>query len=193
MQWLHDLHGYDRAVDDVPEVHARVVGPVHRWARYLDEEPCWPGWPRPGFGSLPLTLSAVCQPLTVAPSAACAAVLPRGRPGASLTDAVMPSCAVPAWYQPVPIGEVPYVDGALCSPCNADLLAGADLDELYVLAPMASFAPDRPRGPLARLERASRRAATRQTLRELSLVRAAGTRVRLLTPNAFDLHIMGGT
>lgn len=98
-----------------------------------------------------------------------------GRPRASFTNAVMASCAAPAWYQPVPIGEVPYVDGALCSPCNADLLAGADLDEVYVLAPMASFAPDRPRGPLARLERASRRVATRQTLRELSLVRAAGS------------------
>lgn len=98
VQRLHDLHGYDRAVDDVPEVHARVVGPVDRWARYLDEEPCWPGWPRPGFGSVPLTLRAVCQPLTVAPSAACAAVLPRGRRSlAVLGDLIEESCPDGRW------------------------------------------------------------------------------------------------
>jgi len=120
--------------------------------------------------------------------------VPFGRPGSphsSLARAVMASCAVPAWYEPVRIGQDPHVDGAVYSPCNADLLVDAGLDEVYVLAPMASVELDRPRTPLAWFERAWRRLATRRTLDEVERLRATGTRVRLLMPNAADLAVMG--
>jgi NTE family protein len=117
-----------------------------------------------------------------------------GRPDSPRTElatAVMASCAVPTWYAPVRIGRVPYVDGAVCSPTNTDLLAEAELDEVVVLAPMASVELDRPRGPLTWLERRWRRAVTRRLQRELETLRARGTHVRLLTPNATDLAAMG--
>jgi NTE family protein len=103
----------------------------------------------------------------------------------------MASCAVPAWYSPVRIGPVPYIDGGVCSPCNADLLAGADLDEVFVLAPMASVELDSPRSPLAWLERRFRRSVTKRLHRELGRLESRGTRVTLLTPNAADLAAMG--
>ncbi|HEY2205470.1 MAG TPA: patatin-like phospholipase family protein [Pseudonocardia sp.] len=114
-----------------------------------------------------------------------------GAPGVPIEHAVAASCAVPAWYEPVTIGGVPYIDGAVASPCNADLVAPAGLDEVYVLAPMASFDSDRPTSPLARLERWWRGVATRRTLLEAERLRAAGTRVRVLAPNARDLAVMG--
>jgi NTE family protein len=120
--------------------------------------------------------------------------VPFGRPDSprtALAQAVMASCAVPAWYAPVRIGRVPYVDGAVCSPCNIDLIAEAELDEVIVLAPMASVELDRPRGPLAWLERRYRRAVTRRLRRDLGALSARGTQVRLLTPNATDLAAMG--
>jgi NTE family protein len=117
-----------------------------------------------------------------------------GRPDSPRTElatAVMASCAVPTWYAPVRIGRVPYVDGAVCSPTNTDLLAEAELDEVVVLAPMASVELDRPHGALTWLERRWRRAVTRRLQRELETLRARGTHVRLLTPNAADLAAMG--
>lgn len=200
----------------------------------LADQPCWPGAPSLGVGSVRLAWRAACPPWSVSPFAACAALMPRGRgslasvgrlvraarpgrhwpantwlvamnyqtgaraafggpggPRSSLARAVMASCAIPAWYTPVQVRGVPYVDGAVCSPCNADLLAGQALDEVYVLAPMASREPDRPTGALARLERLWRRMVTRRTVNELARLRAGGARVHLLTPNAEDLALMG--
>jgi NTE family protein len=120
--------------------------------------------------------------------------VPFGRPDspvAPLARAVMASCAVPAWYSPVRIGPVPYIDGSVCSPCNADLLAEAELDEVFVLAPMASVELDSPRSPLAWLERRFRRSVTKRLHRELDELESRGTRVTLLTPNAADLAAMG--
>jgi NTE family protein len=104
-------------------------------------------------------------------------------------QAVMASCAVPAWYEPVPINGVPHIDGAVYSACNADLALGCD--EVYVLAPMAALEPDRPTSPLARLERWWRRQVTTSTLAEVERLKASGASVRLLTPNADDLAVMG--
>jgi NTE family protein len=114
-----------------------------------------------------------------------------GSPNTSIARAVMASCAVPGWFESVPIHRVPYIDGAVCSPCNVDLVAAEGLNEVYVLAPMASLAFDRPRDPLTLLERLWRRAATRRTMSEVARLRASGTRVRLITPNARDLEAMG--
>ena len=117
-----------------------------------------------------------------------------GRPGAppaTLAEAVTASCAIPGWYAPTVIGGRRYVDGGTTSPTSLDLLAGSGLDEAYVLAPMASFAYDRPRSPVARAERRLRRTVTRRVLAEATGVREAGTEVTLLGPGPEDLQAMG--
>ncbi|GAA0226382.1 patatin-like phospholipase family protein [Cryptosporangium japonicum] len=112
-------------------------------------------------------------------------------PSAPLADAVSASCAVPGWFAPVEIGGRRYVDGGTYSTASVDLLAGLDLDEVYVLTPMASFAFDAPTSFAGRLERRFRRLLTQQLLREAELLRASGTRVTLLGPGPEDLAVLG--
>jgi NTE family protein len=115
-----------------------------------------------------------------------------GAPPASLPDAVAASCSVPGWFRPTVIGERRYVDGGVRSTASADLLAGLGLDEVYVLAPMASQVTAPPRTALERAERMVRRRMTAATEREIDLLRSEGTRVTLLTPGPDDLRAMGG-
>lgn len=117
-----------------------------------------------------------------------------GREGAqeaSLADAVLASCSIPAWYAPVKIGGRRYVDGGTCSPTSIDLLAGLGLDEVFVLAPMASFEYDDPTSVAAKVERGFRRTVTRRVVREARKVRAAGTSVTLIGPGREDLEAIG--
>jgi NTE family protein len=114
-----------------------------------------------------------------------------GDPIASLPDAVVASCSIPGWYAPVLIDGSRYIDGGTWSPASLDLLAGAGLDEVLVLAPMASFAYDQPRSLVAKAERRFRRALTRRLLSEAAPVRAAGTRVTMLAPGPEDLARLG--
>lgn len=114
-----------------------------------------------------------------------------GAPPADLARAVAASCAVPGWYRPVEIGGARYVDGGAWSSTSADLLAGRGLDEVYVLAPMASQIPDAPRDAGARLERRFRRHVTAGLRRELRILADGGTAVHLLTPGPADLRAMG--
>ena len=112
-------------------------------------------------------------------------------PPASLAEAVLASCAIPGWYAPVAIGGRRYVDGGTCSPASADLVIGQGLDEVVVLAPMASFEYDNPTAVPARVERSFRRSVSRRVVREAAKVRADGTRVTVLTPGRRDLEAMG--
>ncbi|MEN3356346.1 MAG: hypothetical protein V7637_328 [Mycobacteriales bacterium] len=112
-------------------------------------------------------------------------------PPARLSEAVMASCAIPGWYAPVRIAGRPYVDGGTFSPTSLDLLAGEELDEVWVLAPMVSFAVDRPRSTGARLERRFRRLATRRALREATQLQEAGIAVTIIGPGPEDLEAMG--
>jgi NTE family protein len=114
-----------------------------------------------------------------------------GSPSATVSEAVMASCSIPGWYRPMVIGGRRYVDGGICSATSADLLVPAGLDEVYVLAPMASFELDRPSSPLARIERQLRRATTRRLEREAAKLRAAGTAVTMLAPGPTDLTVIG--
>jgi NTE family protein len=114
-----------------------------------------------------------------------------GAPSASLAEAVHASCSIPGWFAPVPIGGRRYVDGGTCSPTSVDLLAGAAVDEVYVLAPMISFDYDRPAGFGARAERAFRRTMTRRMLGEAAKVRRAGISVTMLGPGREDLEAIG--
>ncbi len=114
-----------------------------------------------------------------------------GAPPAPLPDAVVASCAIPGWYEPKLIDDRRYVDGGVRSNTSLDLLARAELDEVYVLAPMASFDDDRPRNPALRAERLFRRWITRRLVQEASKVEATGTRVTVVTPGREDLAAMG--
>jgi NTE family protein len=118
-----------------------------------------------------------------------------GAPQASVADAVLASCAIPGWFAPQVIEGRRYVDGGVASSTSLALLArpGAPvLDEVYVLAPMASYSYDRPTDPVAVVERQVRRLLTRWLDAEVRAVRDLGTRVTVLTPGPADLQAMGG-
>jgi NTE family protein len=118
-----------------------------------------------------------------------------GRPGAppaALPDAVMASCAIPGWYHPVVIGAHRYIDGGAWSSTNLDLLADQGLDEVFVLAPQVSFAPDSPTQWVTRLERQWRNRVTRKVVREVENVHRHGTDVTVLGPGPADLEAIGG-
>jgi NTE family protein len=110
---------------------------------------------------------------------------------ARLPEAVQASCSIPGWYPPTVIDGVPYIDGGAVSIASVDVLRHTTLDEVYVLAPMASIEPDRPAGGVARLERRVRRLITRRVVADAATLRAAGIRVYLITPGAADLAAMG--
>jgi len=114
-----------------------------------------------------------------------------GAPPATLTDAVVASCSIPGWYTPAVIGGRRYVDGGVRSATSLGVLRGADVDEVYVLAPMASTEPDHPLRPDLRLERRLRQLITRALIRQAKLLRAEGKHVMIMTPGASDLAVMG--
>ena len=113
-------------------------------------------------------------------------------PPAPLADAVMASCAIPGWFEPVTIDERTYVDGGAWSATSADVLAGHGLDEVYVVAPMVSFETDEPDSLLSRLERRWRGSVTRRCASEVEELREAGATVTVLGPGREDLEAMGG-
>jgi NTE family protein len=120
--------------------------------------------------------------------------VPFGRPGeptASLAEAVTASCAIPGWFSPVVIDGYRYVDGGACSATSVDILAGLDLDEVYVVAPMVSPAVDRPASLLGKLERQWRSRTTKRCHREADKLRTEGTRVTILGPSPDDLRAFG--
>jgi NTE family protein len=114
-----------------------------------------------------------------------------GAPRARLADAVVASCSIPGWYEPAVISGRRYVDGGVRSPTSLGVLARAGVDEVYVLAPMASVVTGRPRRPYERLERQLRRLITLALLREAQALRADGISVTVLTPGPEDLAVMG--
>ncbi|MGE5131900.1 MAG: patatin-like phospholipase family protein [Gemmatimonadota bacterium] len=114
-----------------------------------------------------------------------------GAPPARLADAVAASCSVPGWYRPVVIGGRRYVDGGVRSTTSLGVVARSGVDEVHVLAPMASIEPGRTRKPHERLERRVRALATSALLRDVHALRRLGMRVTVLTPGPEDLAAMG--
>ncbi len=114
-----------------------------------------------------------------------------GAPRVRLADAVVASCSIPGWYEPVVIEGRRYVDGGVRSTTSLGAMAKAGVDEVYVLAPMASTEPDRPRNPLERAERRLRSMFTRVLLREANALRSLGIRVTVITPGPEDLTAIG--
>jgi NTE family protein len=114
-----------------------------------------------------------------------------GAPEVDLPAAVMASCAIPGWYQPVRIGEHRYIDGGAWSSTNLDLMTGLGLDEVYVLAPQVSFVRDAPTHWRTRVERQWRNRVTLRVLRELAKVHGDGAEVTVLGPGEEDLEAFG--
>jgi NTE family protein len=114
-----------------------------------------------------------------------------GSPVASLPDAVVASCSIPGWHEPKTIGCRRYVDGGVRSAASVDVLHREGLDEIYVLAPMASHRTDRPLRPSWRAERFVRLALAAQLDREVGKVSATGARVTVVTPGPDDLQAFG--
>ncbi|MEV6273703.1 patatin-like phospholipase family protein [Nocardia sp. NPDC051832] len=112
-------------------------------------------------------------------------------PAATLGEALRASWAVPGWLPPVPIAGRRFIDGGAGSTASVDLLAGQGLDELVVIAPMASA--DRvPAGSAGHLlERQMRNRMSAKLAGEIADLRAAGTKVLLLGATAEDLAVMG--
>ncbi|MCY0954308.1 patatin-like phospholipase family protein [Streptomyces sp. H27-S2] len=92
--------------------------------------------------------------------------------GGGLLDAVSASCAVPGVWPPVTVGGRRFIDGGIRSATNADLAAG--YARVVVIAPMAMGAGLIP-SPAAQADR----------------LRAAGTRVLLITPSAAARKVFG--
>ena len=114
-----------------------------------------------------------------------------GAPRASLADAVVASCSIPGWYEPARISGRRYVDGGVRSATSLGVVADTDMQEIYVLAPMASTEPDHPLQPHLRLERRVRQMFTRALIRRARALGAQGKRVTVVTPGPRDLAVMG--
>ena len=114
-----------------------------------------------------------------------------GAPHARLPDAVVASCSIPGWYEPTLIDGRRYVDGGIRSATSLGALSGTRVQEVYVLAPMASTEPDHPLQPHLQIERRVRRLLTRVLLRQAKMLSAQGKRVTIVTPGPRDLAVMG--
>jgi NTE family protein len=112
-------------------------------------------------------------------------------PPASLTEAVMASCSIPGWYEPAMVGGRRYVDGGVRSVTSLNALGGTDVQDVYVLAPMASTEPDHPLQPHLRIERRLRHVITRVVIRQAERLCAQGRQVTVITPGSQDLEAMG--
>ena len=114
-----------------------------------------------------------------------------GAPHATLSEALRASWAIPGWMPPVRIGGRRFVDGGTASTASADLLIDRGLDEVIVLAPMASRGRIPGRGP-AVLERLILRNWMSVGLdAEIAALEASGTRVIRIDATAEDLAVMG--
>jgi NTE family protein len=114
-------------------------------------------------------------------------------------DAVAASSAVPGFFAPVEIDGDDYLDGAVWSPTNADLVAGLGFDTVVVIAPLSGpFGPgDLPRrlwdarrswaGPVRLATRAYHRSVLEAEIRRIHRL---GTPVVTIEPTEDDLPVL---
>src|SRR3712207_7794402 len=84
-----------------------------------------------------------------------------------------------------------FRSGGAVSVTNADLLAEEGLDEVVVVAPMITPVPGTPRSAAARLGQRLRPQMSQRLRWEVWRLVAAGTSVRVFTPTAEDVAVMG--
>lgn len=112
-------------------------------------------------------------------------------PVTSVGAAVAASCAVPAFFRPVQIGDQTYIDGGIHSHSNLDLIAGEELDLVICLSPMSSSASTTATTMLERIAAARRRRAAAALSSESRVLRRHGTQLVVLEPEIEDLAAMG--
>ena len=114
----------------------------------------------------------------------------RGSPEVSVGAAVEASCAIPGYFAPVSIDGIRYVDGAVHSTTNADLVAELEPppDLVIVAAPMSAVSGAVPRAQALSL----RQLVRRQVAGEVAGLRAKGLATVTLQPTADDLAAMLG-
>ncbi len=106
-------------------------------------------------------------------------------PEPDVVTAVEASSAIPGFFAPVVIDGERYVDGAVHSATNADLLADLGLDVVVVVSPMSAWKPGREVNTLAR------QFHHRVLGRELTTIRRSGTRVVVFEPTPDDVSVIG--
>jgi NTE family protein len=106
----------------------------------------------------------------------------------TVPDAVAASCAIPAFFTPVRIDGVRYVDGGAWSPTNADVMAGLGLDLVVVVSPMSAR-----RAVPSSFDGAMRAACRLQLSQEVLRIRRRGTPVLVLEPGGEELAVMGSS
>lgn len=108
-------------------------------------------------------------------------------PGASIGQAVAGSCAIPGFFEPVPIGGDEYVDGGAHSPTNLDVVRREALDLVIVSSPMSTAAQSWRLSP----DLAFRRWCRTRLASEAGAVRRRGIPVVTFQPNVADQKAMG--
>jgi len=144
-----------------------------------------------GPGSARMILSGIGNVGRMPPTAVLSGFVPAGKGSLARVKAVMASCSIPGWFEPMEIDGRMYVDGGTWSATNADLVTEQGLDEVFVIAPMVSYHFDRPRSLITRLERRWRAQVAKRCLREVEKVRGAGADVTVVGPGPEDLEAIG--
>jgi len=104
---------------------------------------------------------------------------------ASPGQAVQASSAIPTYYTPVAIGQHQYLDGAVHSSTNADLLATLGFDLVIVSSLKTADTPARS------WRRDAERAWFSTKLdNEIALIRSYGTRVVAVEPGPDELELL---
>ena len=113
-----------------------------------------------------------------------------GAPVVTVGEAVEASCAIPGYFSPVTIDGARYVDGAVHSTTNADLVAECESppDLAIVCAPMSAVTGAVPRTQTLSL----RQLVRRQVAGEIAVLRARGITTVTFQPTADDLAVMLG-
>jgi NTE family protein len=109
-------------------------------------------------------------------------------PPTDIGTAVQASSAVPNVYRPARVGRHDYIDGAIHSSTNADLVAPLGFDAVVIVSSMTAvpakarcFERDPTRSYFSRL-----------LAREVAAIRAARTPVLVVQPTAADLSLRKG-
>jgi NTE family protein len=109
-----------------------------------------------------------------------------GAPAARLAAAVLASCAIPGYFQPVDIGGTEYVDGGVHSATNADVLRSERLDVVVVISSMSAA-----HGSANGADGWLRRSVHRRMEREIVRLQETGVVVISLEPGAESRRAMG--
>jgi len=109
-----------------------------------------------------------------------------GAPPARLAAAVLASCAIPGYFQPVDIDGTEYLDGGVHSATNADVLRSEGLELVVVISSMSAA-----HGSANGADGWLRRSVHRRMEREVARLQDAGVVVVRLEPGRHARHAMG--